>query len=561
MNFDLFIFLFFYIFSIISVLGYGFILQSIIKIPKTKFYLGYSGLSGIFFLTIISYTSNIFFPHDLKHNSIIFIIGLLIFIYYLFNNYVLKKDIRIFALIFLSLFLSFLIFKAHDDFPYYHFPYIYYLTENSSYLGIGIFNHGFRTPSSLFYLNSLFYLPIINYNLFHIGSLLYFGFSIYILVTKILYSLKKNEIDHLYYFNLLALIFIIVFFYRLAEHGTDRSALILLFIIVSEILRIFNKLKVNNYDISILSILFALTISLKAFYFLYILILLPLIFFIYVKLNIKNIIKIFVKNKIVYFSIFLLFLVLFNNFLNTGCLIYPLEISCFTNFEWSIQKNEINKMALHYENWSKAGMTPNFRVSNPEIYVKDLNWISNWFNTYFLFKVSDFILGILFLLLVATIIFNSKQKKIYNWPKEIYLLYFIILILIMEWFLNHPALRYGGYAIIAIALILPFSLYLNKNKLSLRQVIKKTFIILLIAYSIFIYRNIDRIYKENQKYKYNVFISPYYEITDVHFRVDKEVDNLINNYLDCIENNINCDSSKNYQVRETFGKYVFMRRK
>ena len=131
----------------------------------------------------------------------------------------------------------------------------------------------------------------------------------------------------------------------------------------------------------------------------------------------------------------------------------------------------------------------------------------------------------------------------------------------MEWFLNHPALRYGGYAIIAIALILPFSLYLNKNKLSLRQVIKKTFIILLIAYSIFIYRNIDRIYKENQKYKYNVFISPYYEITDVHFRVDKEVDNLINNYLDCIENNINCDSSKNYQVREIFGKYVFMRRK
>ena len=299
----------------------------------------------------------------------------------------------------------------------------------------------------------------------------------------------------------------------------------------------------------------------ESFYFLYLLILIPLIFFIYSKLKIKDVFKIVLKNRTVYISIFLLFLVLFNNFLNTGCLIYPLEKSCFTSFEWSIQKNEINRMILHYENWSKAGMTPNFTVSNPEVYVEGLNWTSNWFKTYFLFKVSDFILGILFLLFVATIIFNSKQKKIYNWPKEIYLLYFIILILIMEWFLNHPALRYGGYAIIAIALILPFSLYLNKNKLSLRQVIKKTFIILLIAYSIFIYRNIDRIYKENQKYKYNVFISPYYEITDVHFRVDKEVDNLINNYLNYIENNINCDSSKNYQVREDFGKYVFMRRK
>ena len=27
-------------------------------------------------------------------------------------------------------------------------------------------------------------------------------------------------------------------------------------------------------------------------------------------------------------------------------------------------------MILHYENWSKAGMTPNFTVPNPEIYVK-----------------------------------------------------------------------------------------------------------------------------------------------------------------------------------------------
>ena len=165
------------------------------------------------------------------------------------------------------------------------------------------------------------------------------------------------------------------------------------------------------------------------------------------------------------------------------------------------------------------------------------------------------------MLFVARIIFNSKQKKIYNWPKEINLLYFVIAILIIEWFLNHPALRYGGYTIIAIALILPFSLYLNKNKLVLKQVIKKTYIILLIAYSIFIYRNIDRIYKENQKYNYNVFISPYYEITDVHLRVDKKLDNLINNYVDCLENNKNCDFSKNYKVKRIFGKYIFARKK
>ena len=70
---------------------------------------------------------------------------------------------------------------------------------------IGRFNHGFRTPSSLFYFNSLFYLPVINYNLFHIGSLVYFGFSIFLLVNKILNGLKNNQIDYLYYYNLLDL--------------------------------------------------------------------------------------------------------------------------------------------------------------------------------------------------------------------------------------------------------------------------------------------------------------------------------------------------------------------
>ena len=177
--------------------------------------------------------------------------------------------------------MCFIIFKAHDDFPYYHFPYTYYLTENSSYIGIGSFNHGFRTPSSIFYLNSLFYLPIIKYNLFHIGPLAIFGFSIYLFITKILNLLKDEDINYLYYFNLLSLIFILVFFYRLGEHGTDRSAMILILVIISELLRIFNKVKIADYDISILAILFVLIISLKAFYFLYLLFLLPFLYFIF----------------------------------------------------------------------------------------------------------------------------------------------------------------------------------------------------------------------------------------------------------------------------------------
>ena len=83
------------------------------------------------------------------------------------------------------MFISILLFKNHDDFTYYHFPYTYYLTQHSFFFGVGEFNHGFRTPSSIFYINSLFYLPFIEYYLFNVSQVLILGFANLILIKKI----------------------------------------------------------------------------------------------------------------------------------------------------------------------------------------------------------------------------------------------------------------------------------------------------------------------------------------------------------------------------------------
>ena len=106
----------------------------------------------------------------------------------------------------------------------------------------------------------------------------------------------------------------------------------------------------------------------------------------------------------------MLIFVLITNFLNTGCLIYPLVNSCFTNFDWSIQASEIEMMRLHYEGWSKAGKTPNHVVNDLSNYVKDFNWLNNWINKYFFFKVSDFLLGLIVLIIIIFITFYSKKK-------------------------------------------------------------------------------------------------------------------------------------------------------
>ena len=193
MKLDFFILFFFYLVSILSTLGYGLYFQRIINIPYNKKCLGYSGLIGVFFLTIYSYFSNFFYAHNIYHNLIILFIGLVLFYLSYTRRLFSKKEIKFLLILFTIIFISFLISKTHDDFPYYHFPYTYYLTQNSSLVGIGSFNHGFRTPSSLFYFNSLFYLPIIKYYLFHIGSAIIFGSAVYILFSNIRESLEKKK--------------------------------------------------------------------------------------------------------------------------------------------------------------------------------------------------------------------------------------------------------------------------------------------------------------------------------------------------------------------------------
>jgi hypothetical protein len=39
-----------------------------------------------------------------------------------------------------------------------------------------------------------------------------------------------------------------------------------------------------------------------------------------------------------------------------------------------------------YEQWSKAGANPNFRVENPQEYIQYFNWVSNWFERIFFYK-------------------------------------------------------------------------------------------------------------------------------------------------------------------------------
>ena len=552
MAINIIIIYFSYIFLSFSVIGYGNLFSNLIF--KKKLNYGFLGLLGIFILILYSYLSHFFYPHNALHNLIFMFLG---FVSFFFNTKKNFFEILLTLLIFSILFISIIIFKTHDDFPYYHFGYSHYLTQSSLTIGIGMFNHGFRTPSAIFYLNSLFYLPLIKYYFFHLPAILILGYANIVFICNLKKNFKKNNINLVSYFILLSILFINIFFYRIAEHGTDRSAQILLLVVVAELLAFILIGEIKNEKLSKIFLLIALIVSFKAFYVLYVVLLIPIILILKKKLEIKEFFLLLLKNRGLQLSLLMFVLILLTNFFNTGCLIYPVNQICFSNLDWSIPNSEIIRMKEWYQQWSKAGAGPDFRVDNPEIYIQSFNWVGHWIDEYFFNKVSDFLLSIITLMLIVGLTFHTKKKITSRINNNILLLLLFLVMLFFEWFYNHPSLRYGGYTLIAsiffiIASIKFESFVIDKNK------IKKKFIYLVaFSFLIFFCRNAVRINNEILQYNFNPLKNFSFRVTNHHYRIENGINEYIQNYKNCKLRKNNCKKDMLPKIEKVFNIYKF----
>ena len=512
------ILLFYYWLIIFSIVGYG-ILFNQFFLKSLEENIGFIGIYGIFILTLISYISSFFIPHTELFNSILLSIGFVNFFYNI-NKSIIKKNLKNLLIIFFILTIFIFVSKNHDDFSYYHFPYTHLLTEYSNMLGIGNFNHGFRTHSSIFYLSSLFNLPFSNFNLFHLSPVFFMGFANIIFYNRILVDLNSKRVSSTLYLSLISLVFINVFFYRLAEHGTDRSAMILIIVTIIELFSLINIHRdVNKNSFLKFIVLITLIISLKTFYILYGLLFIPIIFYFVEK---KISIYFFFKSIVTYLCL-LMFISLFTvNFFNTGCLLYPVKFLCFQNFSWSIPLAEVEQMNNWYQQWAKAGANPNYRVDNPELYIKNFNWVSNWIDMYFFNKVSDFLLGLSFLSILTFSIFFSKKTHTNETPK-FFLIYIILIFLTFAWFYLLPTLRYGGYHLIALLIFIPLSVHLSKYFVKPNLLKKKVYFLIFLTIIVFYGRNISRLANEYEVYNYNLLNSAYYRSSEKNLLIYKRI--------------------------------------
>ena len=508
-----------YIIILFSIIGFGYLSTKLLSIRLS---IGELGLSGILFMTILSYITNLFVSHGFIHNSIFLVIGLFCFLL-ISKKKLFRKKIKLILLVSLILFIGILMYKTHDDFFYYHFPYTISLIEFKKIFGVGNLEHGFRTPSSIFYLNSLFYLPIIEKSLINSGAIYFLIFSNIFLIQKIFNQIKNKKFNFIFILSLFSLLFINTIFYRLAEHGTDRSALILIFILAIYYLegtnRKLNEINFKQYYQKIL-IMIMLIISLKSFYLIYTIFIFILFFEFRKILFTGKFYKRILLNRVSYYFLIGIIIFIFTIFSNTGCLIYPASFSCMESFSWSIPKKEVIAMKTWYELWSKAGASPTYRIDDVEFYLSGLNWFPNWVQNHFFNKISDFLLSLV-LILIISLIFIVKFKKVKLSKKNFYLFYATVLLLLLEWFFNHPALRYGGFTLIALSIFIPLSIFFESRLNSNLKLKNKIIFLILLSFTVFSIKNIDRIFKESDKYKYNPLINAHYYIDDDTYHFNK----------------------------------------
>lgn len=505
---------------LLSVIGYGIFFQKIIfnnNIHLNKNDTIYIGFNGLFFITFISIVSSLVVPKDFLHNIILHLIGILFFTFLKVKD----KQKYILHIFYISLivFSALLLSKTHDDFSYYHLPFTKYLTEHKIIFGMSILGHGYKLISSIFFLNSTFYLPYIEYFSFHFSLLFFLIFFNYFLIKEIFNKHNHNFSKFLYLF---AFLFFNLSFNRLAEFGTDKTGQLLLVILVIKLFQHLNFDKTNT-DNSYILVLFPLLfycISLKSYFLSYILFSF-IIFFL--KTRLIECIKYLIFSKAFLFTILFLFFYYLQHFISTGCLISPLSATCFGDyFFWADGAREYKDLATWLEQWAKAGAGPNFQVEDHLYYIQNFNWVSSWIKNYFIGKVSDQLL-ILFSIYILTIFifkkFKFKHKILID--KKIIFFYSIILIIFLIWFSEHPQLRYGGYSIVFLTLSFPAAL-ITTTLADSKNFNYKLKLLLVLTIIIFNIKNISRINSELNRadlYKFDDF--PFFAIKEKKYDSEK----------------------------------------
>lgn len=469
--------------TIISLSGLGHVL--IFNYKSTFFE---SSFFGFLVLSFVITLAHFFFKISFIISFIIFSIGffwgLKIFVIPKIHKLHNKKELFILFIIFLILVPIYISQKYHEDFGYYHLPYIINIVNEKIIFGLANANKAFTHNSIWLNILPVFYLNK-NYDFVSIPTfLVYFIFVIFLI--KNIISAKKRCIST--FFLIISSFYLILKFTRISEYGNDLPALIY------SILSIYYFLKFNeeeNIRTKKKNLFFNLSFTLFSILIKFSSIPLSLLTLYLLIKNFKILIsEIFKYNFILVYS--LAFIFFLQQFIYTGCLIFPSNFSCL-DVSWTNENffNAKNRLELINKSYFASGANDAF---SKEEYLKDLNWVPFWFKRNYHIMLEHLLTMILPLLIFLSFLKKSKSLKNKNLIiSDINIFVIFTIIGFIFWLNFSPVYRFG--IIYFLCIIFLSTLFIYKKK----EFNKKIYIIFISIFLFFNFsKNILRIYNQDE---------------------------------------------------------------
>ena len=466
---------------------------------------------GIIIISFLAILINFFFPLSRNINSFLYLILVIVSFKYVFKSNG-RKIIK--TGIILSLFSTlFLIYSNvyRPDAGLYHLPFTGILNNEKIIFGLSNIHFRFAHTSILQYLSA------VNYNyLFDLhGVELSKSLFALTLISFFIFNIIKNEKETLssklnLLFSYIVTIYIFYKCIRFSEYGNDTIPHLMYFFITSYILKNIENITFKN--ISKIFLLCSFLFLSKVTFILSYLFLFPFI---------KKFFKEFEINRFMIIGIILITMGLTKSYIMSGCLIYPIEISCQKNNP--IYNSELTKkIALESEVWSKAWPDRINKDIKMYTYSKNFNWIKAYKNTH-LKKIIKIIMPYLMFLILFIIFLKFKTKEKFM-KRNVFNGYFdFILVLnfifILVWFIKFPIYRYGTSFIITFICLLILK-FINIKILEKIPDYKSFFCILLIV--VFSAKQFQRLIKNNT-YEKNTLWPNIYSENRIYNKVDKPI--------------------------------------
>jgi len=472
----------------------GFLLKKIIFLEYDNKNFEENGLFGFIFIGLISLVVNFFYPLNLIVNNTIFII---IFFVSFMLNFFDQNKIKLIKKIFCVSFFCYILFIYSNvntpDALLYHLPYSKIINEEKIVIGLVNVHFRFGHISIFQYISSFFNNSLFKENgvLIPIGLLTSYFFIYSYKLFKSDFKIDSMRLKS--YLIFLILIFSLYSFNRYSGYGNDAQVHIYYFLALFYLLDFFIKER-TLLNFQKLSIIFLFTFLIKPFYLITLII--PIGIFFLIKKDF-----IILRSKFFIFSFLFGFLWLLKSFLITGCLIYPIQNTCFKSTIW-FDKN-IERVSTEGEAWAKAWPRNLNKDLNQVEFNKNFNWVSIWSQTHFLIITEKLLPVIIFIgLNFLFFYFTHCLKKNYqNNNDKLFLLFYITnLSFVIVWFLKFPTYRFGIsliYTFIILSSYFIFIKYIDFIKIK-KYYYFFIFFIMIFTSLIFV-KNINRVFNDNAK--------------------------------------------------------------